>query len=142
MCGVAGILRLDGGPVDPGPVERMTSALGHRGPDGSGMHVAGNVGLGHRRLSILDPSDAGAQPMFRGRNVLVHNGEIYNYLELAAELREHGEQITTGTDTEVILAAYDVWGPDAVRRFNGMFAFALWDGERRGGCCSPATGWA
>ena len=131
MCGIAGILRLDGGPVDPRPIERMINALAHRGPDGSGIHVRGSIGLGHRRLSILDPSEAGAQPMFRGRNALVHNGEIYNYLELAAELRDHGEQITTGTDTEVILAAYGVWGPDAVSRFNGMFAFALWDGERR-----------
>jgi len=131
MCGIAGILRLDGGQVDPGPIERMIGALAHRGPDGSGIHLAGSVGLGHRRLSILDTSDAGAQPMFRGRTALVHNGEIYNYLELAAELRDRGEQITTGTDTEVILAAYGVWGPDAVSRFNGMFAFALWDGERR-----------
>ena len=131
MCGIAGILALDGGPVDSRPLERMVDAIGHRGPDGSGIHVAPEIGLGHRRLSILDPSEAGAQPMFRGRNVLVHNGEVYNYLELAAELREQGEQFTTGTDTEVILAAYNVWGVDAISRFNGMFAFALWDDERR-----------
>ena len=110
---------------------RMLDALAHRGPDGVGTHCESGVALGHRRLSILDPSEAGAQPMVRGQHVLVHNGEIYNYLELAAELRDHGEQFSTGTDTEVMLAAYRVWGPDAVARFNGMFAFALWDGERR-----------
>ncbi len=131
MCGIAGILRFDGGPVGRDPLERMVGVLGHRGPDGSGIHVDGPIGLGHRRLSILDPTEAGAQPMSRGRNLLVHNGEVYNYLELAAELRDHGEQITTGTDTEIILAAYDRWGLDAVSRFNGMFAFALWDGERQ-----------
>ena len=131
MCGIAGIVGLDGGPVDVPPVERMVCALAHRGPDGSGIHVDDGVVLGHLRLSILDPTDAGAQPMRRGETVLVHNGEVYNYLELAAELRDLGEQITTGTDTEVILAAYARWGPDAVARFNGMFAFALWDAERQ-----------
>jgi asparagine synthase (glutamine-hydrolysing) len=89
------------------------------------------IGLAHRRLSILDPTPAGAQPMLRGRSALIHNGEVYNYLELAAELRDHGEQIATGTDTEVILAAYRIWGVDAVARFNGMFAFALWDPDRK-----------
>ena len=131
MCGLAGIIRLDGGTVDPRPMVRMLDALAHRGPDGVGTHCEAGVALGHRRLSILDPSEAGAQPMVRGPHILVHNGEVYNYLELAEELREHGEQFTTGTDTEVMLAAYRVWGPDAVARFNGMFAFALWDGERR-----------
>jgi asparagine synthase (glutamine-hydrolysing) len=131
MCGIGGILRTDGGLVEPRPLERMNHALAHRGPDGSGIYVDGAIGLCHRRLSILDPTPAGAQPMLRGRNALVHNGEIYNYLELAAELRDHGERIETGTDTEVILAAYRVWGVDAVARFNGMFAFALWDAERR-----------
>ena len=127
MCGIAGILDLDGGPVNAGPLERMIGALAHRGPDGSGIHVSGRIGLGHRRLSILDPTEAGAQPMHRGRTSLVHNGEVYNYLELADELRGCGETIVTGTDTEVILAAYRVWGVDAIARFNGMFAFALWD---------------
>jgi asparagine synthase (glutamine-hydrolysing) len=131
MCGIAGILRLDGGPVDAGPLGRLIGALAHRGPDGSGIHIAENIGLAHRRLSILDPTEAGRQPMFRGRVALVHNGEIYNYQELAAELRDRGEPITTGTDTEVMLAAYRAWGPEAIKRFNGMFAFALWDPERR-----------
>ena len=131
MCGIAGVLRLDGAPAERAPLERIIACLGHRGPDGSGVHVSEGIALGHTRLSILDPTDAGAQPMFRGRNALVHNGEIYNYLELADELRSHGQVITTGTDTEVILAAYEVWGIDAVARFNGMFAFALWDAHHR-----------
>jgi asparagine synthase (glutamine-hydrolysing) len=131
VCGIAGILRVDGGLVERDPLQRMIDALAHRGPDGSGIHIDNAIGLGHRRLSILDPTPAGAQPMMRGRNALVHNGEVYNYLELVAELRDHGERIDTGTDTEVMLAAYRVWGVDAVSRFNGMFAFALWDAERQ-----------
>ena len=131
MCGIAGLYSRDGGPVDVAPLDRLIGALAHRGPDGHGTHVDAEVGLAHRRLSILDPTEAGAQPMRRGAVVLVHNGEIYNYLELGDELRALGEVITSGSDTEVILAAYDRWGPDAVARFNGMFAFALWDGARR-----------
>ena len=131
VCGIAGILRVDGGLVERDPLERMVGALAHRGPDGSGIHVDAVIGLGHRRLSILDPTPAGAQPMMRGRSALVHNGEVYNYLELIAELRDHGERFDTGTDTEVMLAAYRVWGVDAVSRFNGMFAFALWDADKQ-----------
>ena len=130
MCGIAGVCSRDGSPIDSAPFERLMGALAHRGPDGTGVHCDGGIGLGHRRLSILDPSDAGAQPMHRGATVLVHNGEVYNYLELAAELRDLGEVITSGTDTEVILAAYARWGLAAVSRFNGMFAFALWDAPR------------
>jgi asparagine synthase (glutamine-hydrolysing) len=131
MCGIAGVVSLDGDPVDRAPVARMVQALMHRGPDGHGVHVDGPIGLGHTRLSILDPTPAGAQPMLRDRNVLVHNGEVYNYIELAAELRALGERIDSATDTEMILAAYRSWGIDAVARFNGMFAFALWDADRR-----------
>jgi asparagine synthase (glutamine-hydrolysing) len=108
----------------------MMRALAHRGPDSSDMVVDGGIGLGATRLSILDPTPAGAQPMTREGNVLVHNGEIYNYLELGDELRSLGVRLTTESDSEVILAAYRVWGEDAIRRFNGMFAFALWDGAR------------
>ncbi len=131
MCGIAGVLSLGADRVDASSVERMIEALAHRGPDGHGIHVDGRIGLAHRRLSILDPTPAGAQPMVRDGNVLVHNGEIYNYLELAAELRDRGQRIDSATDTEVILAAYKVWGLDALSRFNGMFAFALWDASRR-----------
>jgi asparagine synthase (glutamine-hydrolysing) len=130
MCGIAGILRLDGRSADPTELEAMLRPMSHRGPDGSGQHVDGGVALGHWRLSILDPSPAGAQPMARNGTWLVHNGEIYNFLELASELRDLGHELSTGTDTEVILAAYDQWGLDAFRRFNGMWALALWDGPR------------
>jgi asparagine synthase (glutamine-hydrolysing) len=131
MCGIAGLYSRDRSPIDVAPLERLIGALAHRGPDGHGTHEGDGVRLAHRRLSILDPTEAGAQPMRRGATVLVHNGEVYNYLELGDELRGLGEVITSGTDTEVILAAYNRWGPDAVARFNGMFAFALWDGARR-----------
>ena len=131
MCGIAGIVSLQGDPVDRSAVVRMAGALAHRGPDGSGIYLARGIGLGHVRLSILDPTPAGDQPMRRAGHVLVHNGEVYNYIELAAELRAAGARIRTGTDTEVVLAAYRAWGLGAVRRFNGMFAFALWDSERR-----------
>jgi asparagine synthase (glutamine-hydrolysing) len=131
MCGIAGVVNFEGASVDGAVVERMVNSLAHRGPDGRGLYCRDGVALGHLRLSILDPTPAGAQPMSRSGNVLVHNGEVYNYLELAAELRDLGCSIDTGTDTEVILAAYEVWGLDAVKRFNGMFAFALWDANRR-----------
>src|SRR3954447_16249461 len=131
MCGIAGILKLDGSAADPRPLDQMVECLIHRGPDGRGTYLRGPIGLGHLRLSILDPTAAGAQPMSRSDNVLIHNGEVYNYLELAEELAAQGAAITSGTDTEVILAAYQAWGLDAVRRFNGMFAFALWDPTRR-----------
>jgi asparagine synthase (glutamine-hydrolysing) len=131
MCGIAGVVSLDGAPVERAPVARMVQALLHRGPDGHGVHVDGPIGLGHARLSILDPTPAGAQPMLRDGSILIHNGEVYNYLELAEELRALGERIDSATDTEVILAAYRAWGIDAVERFNGMFAFAIWDGDRR-----------
>src|SRR5438105_15537793 len=109
----------------------MLEAIAHRGPDGCGTFEDAGVRLGHRRLSILDPTEAGDQPMERHGCVLIHNGEIYNYLELADELRGKGYSFETETDTEVMLAAYDAWGPEAVSRFNGMWAFALWDRRRR-----------
>lgn len=130
MCGIAGILRFDGGAVDPDELESILAPLAHRGPDGSGRHLESAVALGHWRLSILDPSPAGAQPMRRNGTWLVHNGEIYNFLELGVELRDLGHHLTTGTDTEVILAAYEEWGLQAFERFNGMWALALWDEPR------------
>ncbi len=109
----------------------MTNVLEHRGPDASGFHRAAGVGLGHRRLSIIDPA-AGHQPMTDpdSHNVIIYNGEVYNYVELKAELAALGHRFTTDSDTEVILKAYDQWGEDCLRRLNGMWAFALWD-ERR-----------
>jgi asparagine synthase (glutamine-hydrolysing) len=132
MCGLAGIVDFDHA-VEVAEVAGMTGYLTHRGPDDEGSWDERGVALGHRRLSILDLSRHGRQPMAdsRDRYRLLHNGEIYNYVELRRELEAHGYRFRTGTDTEVILAAYDHWGTNCVRRFNGMWAFALWDRERR-----------
>ena len=109
-------------------LERMTNVLSHRGPDGEGFYVRANIGLGHRRLAIIDLS-TGDQPMLsRDKNlVIVYNGEIYNYLELKEELKSLGYRFDTASDTEVILSAYEEWGFDCQNKFNGMWAFALWD---------------
>jgi len=109
----------------------MMPEMAHRGPDGDGIQIDERAALGHWRLSILDPTDAGAQPMARDGVWLVHNGEVYNYLELARELESIGAVFTTETDTEVILAAYRCWGLQAFERFNGMWAMVLWDPARR-----------
>jgi asparagine synthase (glutamine-hydrolysing) len=132
MCGLAGIVDFERR-VDPEQVAQMTALLAHRGPDDFDAWDEDGVALGHRRLSILDLSRDGRQPLAdeRGRYRLLHNGEIYNYLELRKVLEGYGHHFRTRTDTEVILAAYDQWGKSCVRRFNGMWAFALWDRERR-----------
>ena len=111
----------------------MTASLAHRGPDGDGVEVYGPAALGHRRLAIIDLSAAAAQPMAdaTGSLSIVFNGEIYNYRELRTELVALGARFRTESDTEVILAAYERWGLDALSRLNGMFAFALWDGRSR-----------
>ena len=130
MCGIAGVVSLDGRRPELAAAQGLIACMAHRGPDGRGSFANDRVALEHLRLSILDPTPAGAQPMSRYGLHLIHNGEIYNYVELARELSARGYEFTTGTDTEVMLAAYDAWGPDAVRRFNGMWAFALWDSSR------------
>src|SRR5215467_14349002 len=133
MCGIAGILHQDRDrPVDMARLCGMTAALSHRGPDGEGYYVDGNVGLGHRRLAIIDLA-TGDQPMFStdGNLVIVFNGEIYNYVELKAQLESLGHQFTTSSDTEVILSAYKQWGFECQQRLNGMWAFALWDRRQR-----------
>jgi len=130
MCGIAGIFHPDvPKPVDPARVEAMTDVLAHRGPDGSGIWTAPGVGLGHRRLSIVDLSEAGAQPMLSAdrRLAISFNGMIYNFREVRAELEARGHRFRSESDTEVILAAWRQWGPEALGRFNGMFAFALYD---------------
>jgi asparagine synthase (glutamine-hydrolysing) len=129
MCGIAGLIMLDGSKPDRAALEAMTRAVAHRGPDGEGVEVVGPVGFGHRRLAIIDLSDAGRQPMSAedGRLRIVFNGEIYNYVELRDELTGLGERFRTATDTEVILAAYRRWGTRCVDRFNGMWAFAIHD---------------
>jgi len=133
MCGICGILCPPGDQPDMAALECMTRALAHRGPDGQGLHQGGPCGLGHRRLAILDVSEAGAQPMLLdgGRFALAYNGEVYNFRELRSQLEAHGRSFRSGTDTEVVLAAYAQWGPACVERFNGMFALALWDASER-----------
>lgn len=127
MCGLAGELRLDGGRADVASLERMTACMAHRGPDGTGTWTRGPAMLGHRRLSIIDLSAAGAQPMVDeplGITV-VFNGCIYNYRELRAQLQAAGHRFFSNSDTEVIGKAYAQWGTDCVDHFLGMFAFAL-----------------
>jgi asparagine synthase (glutamine-hydrolysing) len=133
MCGIAGLLDRGGAPAPPDVVERMTTTLAHRGPDGAGIWCEGPVGLGHRRLAIIDLSPAAAQPMRSadGRFVITYNGEVYNFRELRSELEALGRRFRSSSDTEVVLEALAHWGTDAIKRFNGMFALALWDAERR-----------
>jgi asparagine synthase (glutamine-hydrolysing) len=133
MCGIAGIFHAQSPkPVDPARVERICDALVHRGPDGSGVWTDHGVGLGHRRLSIIDVAGS-PQPMHAadGRAVIVFNGEIYNFRELRRELEQAGFGFCTKGDTEVILAAYQRWGVDCLARLDGMFAFALFDRDKR-----------
>ncbi len=133
MCGIAGLYHLTTSkPVDPARIERMCDAMIHRGPDGGGVWTAPGVGLGHRRLSIIDIAGS-PQPMpsADGRAMLVFNGEIYNYRELREELRALGATFRTDGDSEVILAAWQRWGPDCLPRLNGMFAFAIYDFAER-----------
>src|SRR5215470_15094331 len=134
MCGIAGRFNfLSGAPVDAGLIRRMSDLIAHRGPDGDGVHVDGPVGLGHRRLAIIDLSAAAAQPMVdeTGTMWIVYNGEIYNFAELKAQLEARGHRYRTRGDTEVILAAYREFGPDCVSRLRGMFALAIWDAPAR-----------
>jgi asparagine synthase (glutamine-hydrolysing) len=129
MCGIAGIIVRQNS-LDPWQVvKQMTRRVRHRGPDDEGFCSRGRVAFGHRRLSIIDLSAAGHQPMESGdgRYVITYNGEIYNYLELRSELRELGYRFRSNTDTEVILAAYAAWGRACLDRFNGMWAFAIHD---------------
>lgn len=179
MCGITGIFRSDGTPVDAVLMERMARVIKHRGPDDEGyvfintrdmafrtasgrdtpaavrqinypysptsdidsldVRSGGfNLACGHRRLSIVDLSPAGHQPMCNsdGTIWIVYNGEIYNYIEVREELKSKGRNFTTQSDTEVILQAYDEWGHDCLDKFNGMWAFAIWDGRRRELFCS------
>ncbi len=133
MCGVAGLLNFDGAPASPVALKRMTDAIAHRGPDGEGHYTDGPLGLGHRRLAIIDLSPGGRQPMATadGRHVISYNGELYNFQELRTELQALGHQFRSRSDTEVLLAAWAQWGAKALDRFNGMFAFALWDRQAR-----------
>jgi asparagine synthase (glutamine-hydrolysing) len=133
MCGIVGIAARDKGLVTAARVQRGMAVLAHRGPEGAGVYLSpkGFAALGHCRLCIIDTSAAAAQPMaFGGRYQIVYNGELYNYIELRDVLKGKGYTFSTGSDTEVILAAYAAWGRDCVQQFDGMFSFALWDEEK------------
>ena len=132
MCGIVGIFDLQGQrDIDAALLARLTRSLRHRGPDEDGMHREPGLGLGHRRLSVIDLA-SGQQPLFNAdRSVaIVFNGEIYNYRSLMVELRQFGHQFRTSSDTEVIVHAWEQWGEQCVQRLRGMFAFALWDRRR------------
>ncbi len=151
MCGIAAIYNYSGQVLDPKLLAKMTHALEHRGPDNFGFCFVGpgnslewrdnplmpkgkkGVGMGHRRLSILDLSDAGRQPFVSpdGRFWMIYNGEIFNYLELKEQLKSLGHNFRTGTDTEVVLAAFMQWGQECFSRFNGMWALLIWDNQER-----------
>lgn len=132
MCGICGIFDQRGRSIDESLLTSMMQVILHRGPDGSGIYTSNGIGLGHRRLSIID-LEGGSQPIANEDRSLqvVFNGEIYNYVELAQELEGKGHRFRTRSDTEVIVHAYEEWGSECVTRFNGIFAFALWDEPRQ-----------
>jgi len=129
MCGLVVVVNLLGNPVDSRQLKRMTDTIRHRGPDDEGFFVKGPLGFGFRRLSILDLSPAGHQPMTvaDGQVTIVFNGEIFNYVELRKELSALGHHFVSTGDTEVLLHAYLEWGRDCLSRLNGMWAFAIYD---------------
>lgn len=133
MCGITGIFNLNGEPVSPVLLRKMTDEIAHRGPDGEGFYTDSFIGLGHRRLAIIDLSPAGHQPMASpdAQHILTYNGEIYNFQELRIELESLGYRFRSRTDSEVVLYAHMAWGERCVEHFNGMFAFAIWDKTRQ-----------
>ena len=133
MCGIGGYLSFDGLRASDEILNNMAAAMAHRGPDGAGTYRDGPLGLCHRRLSIIDLSDNGSQPMQSedGRFTISYNGEIFNFKELKCQLEAKGIQFRTKTDTEVVLKSLMVWGSDALIKFNGQFAFAFWDRDRK-----------
>jgi asparagine synthase (glutamine-hydrolysing) len=132
MCGIAGYINIDHTLASKMVLKKQTDEIKHRGPDGEGYWVEGNVAIGHRRLSIIDLTDAGKQPMvLNERFVISYNGEIYNYKELKSELEELGYVFSSKTDTEVVLNSFIQWGNNSVSRFNGMFSFVIWDRKEK-----------
>jgi asparagine synthase (glutamine-hydrolysing) len=130
MCGITGIISKNTSLINQVILKKMTDSIAHRGPDGEAFYVnpKNNIGFGHRRLSIIDLTNAAAQPMhYLGRYTIIHNGEIYNYIELKEEFLKRGYSFQTQSDTEVILAAYDYYKEECPQYFDGMFAFAIWD---------------
>ena len=133
MCGIVGFINLDGSPASQKTLKKMTDEIYHRGPDGEGHWVKDNVAIGHRRLSIIDLTNAGYQPMSSkdGRYLLSYNGEIYNFNELRSFLKTKGYTFNSKTDTEVVLLSLVHWGIEALNKFNGMFAFAFYDNLKK-----------
>lgn len=133
MCGIVGIIRFDAKPIKKESLTTMMQTIKHRGPDDEGVFIDGHVGLGHVRLSILDLSEAGHQPMTdpTGRYTIIQNGESYNYIELREELQSMGYSFRTQTDTEVVLNGYIAWGEKVLDRLNGMFAMAIYDKQEQ-----------
>lgn len=133
MCGIAGVVGISAQSTRESSMRQVVDDLRHRGPDACGVWTSSGIVLGHTRLSIIDLSDTGCQPMHdvSGRWTLVYNGEVYNYVELRDQLRDRGHFFLGGSDTEVVLAALIEWGEGALEHFNGMWALALWDSERR-----------
>ena len=140
MCGIAGKLTFDGEPVAPELLAAMTDVVAHRGPDAGGYYFGEGIGLGHRRLSIIDLS-TGDQPLANEDETVwvVFNGEIYNFADVRAELEALGHRFRTRTDTEIIVHGYEQWGADCVERFRGMFAFALWDARQEATAAGPRS---
>ncbi len=137
MCGISGIINKNGSKVRSDEIQKINDLIAHRGPDDEGFYFEKNFAFGHRRLSVLDLSSDGHQPMYYlDKYVITYNGEIYNYLEIKEELILNGYTFYSHTDTEVILASYDKWGIDCVNRFNGMWAFTIYDKEKEILFCS------
>ena len=129
MCGIVGIYNKNQKPVSESYLRKMTDMMIHRGPDDGGVFIDKNLGLGNRRLAIIDLSKTGHQPMSdkEGNYWISYNGEIYNFLEIKKELEKLGYSFRSKTDTEVIINSFKEWGTDCFKKFNGMFALALWD---------------
>lgn len=137
MCGIAGLIYKNSTIVSEESLKKMTDKMSHRGPDAEGFFVHQNLGLGHRRLSIIDISDSANQPFFLDdKHVMVFNGAIYNYVEIREELIRNGYSFKTTSDTEVLIAAYDFWGENCIKKFNGMWAFAIFDRKKNILFCS------
>ena len=131
MCGINGILAPDAARKYAATISTMNQAIRHRGPDGEGSHAAGDIVLGHRRLAIIDLSDAGHQPMCdqTGHIWVSMNGEIYNFRDLRRELEAEGRVFKTQSDTEVLVQGFAAWGAEIFSRLEGLFAAAVWDGD-------------
>lgn len=131
MCGISGIINKYNNSIDKQEIKTINDLISHRGPDDEGLFYEKNFAFGHRRLSILDLSSDGHQPMhYLDKYTITYNGEVYNYIEIKEELEDDGYSFNSNTDTEVILASYDKWGEECVNKFNGMWAFAIYDKEK------------